>query len=69
LKLDGYKLYHSNGKYLGEVMLDEDGFYKYWPDMSLLGYWTEESLLEVAKVLQTKNASWKKELGEYFKND
>lgn len=67
MKLIEEKLYYHNGVYMGDILADVDGFYKFWPDRERYGgYWDEGVLLEIASFLKEKNASWIKEMDTYF---
>jgi hypothetical protein len=65
LRFDPPKLYYGNGVYMGEVLRDVDGFYKWWP-LHKEGYLDEGVLLEVAHLLKGLNQSWENEINEYF---
>lgn len=62
----GHKLYYHNGVYMGDVLQDCDGFFKFWPDRTKSGYWDEGMLLEIASHLANENADWNREIEEYF---
>lgn len=67
MKLIEEKLYYHNGRYMGDVLQDVDGFYKFWPDRERYGgYWDEGVLLEIANVLHKKNKEWDEQLRDYF---
>lgn len=66
LNLVGYDLYYHNGVHMGEVMIDEDGFYKFWPN-DTKGYWDEHMLFLVGNLLKEKNKAWNEELERWFK--
>lgn len=62
----GYKLYYHNGMYMGDVLMDEDGYYKYWPEHKS-GYWDEGCLLDIAGYLHEKNKDWDESVNEFFR--
>lgn len=66
MKLDGIKLYHDNGVYMGDVYQEVDGFYVFWPNKELTGFWGEEDMYEVYKLLRDKNKPWQDEIDRYF---
>lgn len=65
-KIDGgFELYYSNGVPMGEVLMDVDGYYKYWP-ITTGGYWDEGSLTYVLEYLKEKNKEWDERINEFF---
>lgn len=65
-KIDGgFRIYYHNNVYMGEVLVDEDGYYKFWPEHRD-GYWDEGNLLEIANYLHEKNLEWDNQVKEYF---
>ncbi len=61
----GTKLYYENGVYLGDVIADVDGYYKFWPDCKGGGYWDEHILRLICLHLEGMNKEW----DEQIKND
>jgi len=61
----GFKVFYENGVYIGDILVKEDGFYDYWPELNG-GYWDEMMLRIVADKLHELNAPYQKELDEYF---
>lgn len=53
-----YKVYFANGVYLGELLVKEDGYYDFWPELRG-GCWSEYVLREIADELQRLNKPWK----------
>lgn len=69
LTLKENKLYYHNGVYMGDVLLDVDGFYKFWPycdEDGNNGYWDAGCLSEIASFLQGLNTDWEKQIEKYF---
>lgn len=62
LSQKGMKLYFENGVYLGEVIADVDGYYKFWPETRGGGYWDEYLLRSVADHLKELNAAWDEQI-------
>lgn len=60
------QLFYHNRVYMGDVLIDVDGYYKFWPDKNKDGYWDEESLYSTAEYLKSKNADWDREVNKYF---
>lgn len=56
------QLHYHNGVYMGDVEMDVDGYYKFWPNKDTMGYWDEESLYSTAEYLKNKNADWDREV-------
>jgi len=53
----GYNLTFHNGVHMGELLMDVDGFYKYWP-VQRAGYWDAPPLRAIADLLDHLNAEW-----------
>jgi hypothetical protein len=51
-------LIYSNGINLGEVLLDIDGYFYFWPNISIGGAWTSPLLREIADKLDEMNKDW-----------
>lgn len=49
---------HENGKCLGELMKKDDGYYDWWPNQYLSGYWPSNVLREIADKLDELNKPW-----------
>lgn len=62
LKQTGEKLYYGNGVYLGDVICDVDGYYKFWPETRGGGYWDEHMLRLICLHLTEKNKEWDKQV-------
>lgn len=50
-------LYFENGRHLGEILMDEDGYYKWWPD-NHKGYLDELFLISLGNFLKEMNKDW-----------
>lgn len=61
----GYKIFFKNGVFLGDLLIKEDGFYGFWPELRG-GYWDSYVLREIADTLDELNAPWQKEIEKYF---
>jgi len=65
-----YKIRNSfNGKHLGEVIMDVDGSYYYWPDKNLSGSWSSHNLKQIAKILDDLNSEYEERVKKYFKDN
>jgi hypothetical protein len=72
VKLNGhtYKIYViSNGKYIGNAIMDIDGYYYYWPSDKLTGSWSSYILREIADTLDELNKEYEKSVKDYFRNN
>ena len=67
-KLEGDKLYFENGVFLGEVLCDVDGFYKWWP-VQRNGYLDEGFLLALGNFLQELNKKWSDQIAIELKKE
>lgn len=60
------KLYYSNGVYLGDLVLNNDGFIVFFPNPDSCGYWDEGFLTYVLEVLEARNAPWRDTINQLF---
>jgi hypothetical protein len=62
---------YSGTKYVGEYIMDIDGFYKYFPTKidgsCTVGGITEELLQEITTHLVKINEAWKRDIYNFFK--
>ncbi len=63
----GMKLYWGNGVYLGDVIADVDGYYKFWPEVRGGGYWDEHILFAVGNRLKELNKECDMQVRSDFK--
>jgi len=61
----GWAVYYHNGVMVGDIQMDVDGYYYYWPIMKP-GFWASHFMRAVADKLDELNAPYDKELEEYF---
>lgn len=52
-----YRVIYYNGVDIGDIEMDVDGYYKYWP-MLRGGYWEAEPMREIAYILDQLNEDW-----------
>jgi hypothetical protein len=64
---DVQNIYWRNGKHIGAIVKDVDGYWKY--SCSGSGLWDDGPLHMLADMLTELNAEWHKEVTEYFEND
>lgn len=60
-----HEVYYEDRVFLGHLLMKEDGFYDFWPDLKG-GCWSAYVLREIADKLDEINAPYEKELNEYF---
>jgi len=59
------QVYYSNGKFIGNIIQDVDGYWKYsFPNAH--GLWEESHLQMIASMLTELNTDWDNEVKEYF---
>lgn len=69
VKEDAYLWYEVRSpanKYLGELHKSEDGYYNFWPDPTLAGYYSQDLLLDLGEALTKLNLPWEEDIAEYF---
>lgn len=57
---------HNNGRILGELYVEIDGFYVFQPDLSSSGYWNEYLLIVILNKLTELNKPVQEELDKFF---
>lgn len=62
------KLFFHSGVYLGDLVLDIDGYWKFFPDNSQGGCWDEFLLKTLVVYLVEMNDEYDKQVKEYFEN-
>lgn len=62
-----YQVNSTNGVLMGDIMVDNDGFYYFWPDLRQ-GAWSASFLLELSYKIDVLNKPWEEELNRYFDN-
>jgi len=64
---------YNNTKFVGEFVMDLDGFYVYFPSKLESGYigggLNEIFLEEILKQLKKINDSWRKNINDFFKTE
>jgi len=55
------------GVCIGEVLMDVDGYYYFWPDHSSHGCWSAQLLQMVANELNDLNKKWDEVISNEFK--
>ena len=55
----------SKPKQYNDIVMADDGFYCYWPD-GTKGFLTSNNLRIIADYLDEINASWQKNIDDYF---
>lgn len=64
----GYWAYY-NSHYIGDILCDIDGYYKWWPhNLNGPGYIDEHFLFSLCEKLGELNAPYDKELQNFFAN-
>jgi len=64
-RLDGTELFFENGVHLGQILMDSDGYYKWWPNLRG-GYLDEGFLKAIGAFLEGMNAPYEAEVQAYF---
>jgi hypothetical protein len=63
---DSYKAYWENGAFLGDIINDVDGYYKFYPTDRGGGYLDEWFLYSMYVTLKDLNKKWDKQIHDYF---
>lgn len=50
-----YKVYYENGVYLGDIYMEIDGDFVFWPDYQKKGFWAWPVLEEITNKLKDLN--------------
>ena len=58
-----------NGKHIGDIYREVDGFYYFEPLPKISGCFSEELLGALLFELQQLNAPWKENIRKYFENE
>lgn len=61
-----YIVRYENGKDLGIVYQEVDGFWVYWPRKDLDGFWTEQWLAELARKMSALNKPIQEDLEKHL---
>ena len=56
---------HSNGVTIGQAVCEESGFWVFYPN-DKPGYYEAHTLIQIAALLDRLNATFEKQLAEYF---
>lgn len=64
-----YVVLHLNGTVLGHLVMDESGYYYYWPTVARYGVYSEETLREIADELHELNKEYIKQLEELHESE
>lgn len=64
---DCKKVYYNNGVYLGDFVLNDDGYWVYFPERHN-GYWDEYLLFLLYTKLQEMNEPWDQQLQKECKH-
>lgn len=56
----------ENGKYIGDFIVDDDGFFYFWPLKDNWGCWASYSLRAIADKLDELNQPWSDQIDQYF---
>ncbi len=62
----GYNVYYNSLTFCGEILVKEDGFYDFWPNMNRNGYWDSWVMRSIADKLDELNKQWQENINVYF---
>lgn len=63
-----WKLYFYNGVYMGDVIMNDDGYYVFFPESKERhGYWTQGDFQSLYTYLYLKNKDWDESVNEFFR--
>lgn len=54
------KVYAPNGTHLGDLLMGDDGYYEFWPELNRAGYWPSWVLRDIANKVDALNEPWDK---------
>lgn len=64
---EGWKVFYPNGVYMGDVIMNDDGYYVFFRNRELMGYEDEGSFLSLYIYLHEKNKPWDESVNEFFR--
>lgn len=64
---DCYKLYYDNGVYIGQAIMNDDGYFVLFPEHRG-GYWDQGILLMLYDYFHEKNKDWDESVNEFLDN-
>lgn len=62
----GWKLFQPNGVYMGDIIMNDDGYYVMFLEQRG-GYLSEGNFLEIYTYLHEKNRDWDESVNEFFR--
>jgi hypothetical protein len=68
LYLEGEHIYFNNGKCLGDIVMDVDGTYLFFPAKPGGGGWPDYVLAGLGAILYEMNLPYQVEVEDYFAN-
>ena len=54
------KVYSPNSTHIGDILIVEDGYYEFWPELNRGGYWPSWVLRDIADKVDMLNEPWDK---------
>lgn len=60
-----YIAYHDNGVKLGEIIMSEDGYYVFFPELRE-GFWEAYVLRQIADKVDEMNKPWDDQVKQFF---
>lgn len=62
-------VFYENGKLIGNLYQEVDGFWVFWQEEALSGFWSQHVLRQLADKLEELNADWDRQLHEDLEPD
>ena len=61
--------FYYNDVYLGDALMDVDGYYYFWFEEGKSGAWSDYGLKAIADKLQELNKDWNDKINKDFENE
>lgn len=58
------RVFYENGVFLGEYVMDVDGFWYFWPDQSKGGHWGPDVLRALADKIDEMDKPWRDQINK-----
>jgi hypothetical protein len=64
-----YDVIFMNGVKIGEICVEADGYYVFWSNPELSGFWDSAPMRVISDKLDELNKDWDQQVHEYFNHN